>query len=105
MSLQIMPVPPLSITSSPNDAKTETLALQAYKTHSSRLLSQLYVEQPVWSPDGKQIAYVQYTGGAFDLWIVNVSYDKKAGKYRISGSPTQVTSGGIDGESRPVWTL
>lgn len=104
MSLQIMSVPPDSITSTPNDTKTEALALQAYK-HSSRLLSQLYIEQPVWSPDGKQIAYVQYTGGAFDLWIVKISYDAKTGKYRASGSPTQVTSGGIDGESRPVWTL
>jgi Tol biopolymer transport system component len=105
MSLQIMPAPPASITSTPNDTKTEALALQAYKAHSSHLLSQLYIEQPVWSPDGKQIAYIQYTGGAFDLWIVKVSYDAKTGKYRISGSPIQVTSGGIDGESRPVWIL
>lgn len=105
MSLQIMPVPSDAITRTPNDPKTETLALQAYKAHSSHLLSQLYIEQPVWSPDGKQIAYIQYTGGAFDLWIVKVSYTAKTGKYSVAGSPIQVTSGGIDGESRPVWTV
>lgn len=105
MSLQIMPVPPDAVTRAPNDPKTEALALQAYKTHSSHLLSQLYIDQPVWSPDGKQIAYIQYTGGAFDLWIVKITYSVKTGTYSASGNPIQVTSGGIDGESRPVWTV
>lgn len=104
MSLQIMPAPPDTITQTPNDPKTEAQALQSYRAHSSHLLSQLYIEQPVWSPDGKQLAYIQYTGGVFDLWIANVSYDAKTGKYHLTGSPIQVTSGGIDGESRPVWT-
>jgi Tol biopolymer transport system component len=105
MSLQVMPTPPDSVTRTPNDPKVEALALQMYKTHSSHLLSQLYIQQPVWSPDGKQIAYIQYTGGVFDLWIVNVNFDAKTDRYRVLGSPTQVTSGGIDGESRPVWTI
>jgi Tol biopolymer transport system component len=105
MSLMVMPTPPDSITQTPNDPKTEALALQAYKTQSSHLLSQTYIEQPVWSPDGKQLAYIQYTGGTFDLWIVKINYDAKTQKYSIAGSPIQVTSGGIDGESRPVWTM
>lgn len=104
MHLMVMPVPPDGITQKPNDPNTQKQAVQAYKAQSSLLLSQLYVEQPVWSPDGKQIAYIQYTGGTFDLWIANISYNAQTGKYSIQGNPTQVTSGGIDGEDRPVWT-
>jgi len=104
MNLDIMPTPPDAITQTPNDPKTQTLATQVYQTQTSHLLTELYIEQPVWSPDGKQLAYIQYTGGAFDLWIANVSYNAKASTYSITGSPTQVTTGGIDGESRPVWT-
>jgi hypothetical protein len=103
MHLMVMSAPPDSITRTPNDPKTEKLALQAYQK-SSLLASQLYIEQPVWSPDGKQIAYIAYTGNEFDLWIANISYNAQAGKYSLQGNPIQVTSGGIDGESRPVWT-
>lgn len=104
MSLDAMPVPPTSITKTPNDKNTEKQAVQAYKTQSSHLLTQLYIEQPVWSPDGKQIAYIQYTGGSFDLWIANLAFNAKTSTYSIQGSPIQVTTGGVDGESRPVWT-
>lgn len=104
MSLNVMPVPPDTITQTPNDPKAQALATQAYQTQSSHLLNQLYIEQPVWSPDGKQIAYIQYTGGTFDLWIANISHDAKTGAYSIQGSPTQITTGGVDGESRPAWT-
>ena len=104
MSLNVMPVPPATITQTPNDAATEKMAVQAFQTQSSLLLDQLYVEQPVWSPDGKQIAYYTYTNDTFDLWIVNVVYTAKTGKYSTQGSPIQVTSGGVDGASRPVWT-
>lgn len=103
MSLFVMPVPPIGITQTPNDAKTEKLAIQPYKSQSSHLLSQLYIEQPVWSPDGNQIAYITYTGGTFDLWIANIVHNAQTNKYSVQGTPIQVTSGGIDGESRPVW--
>lgn len=104
MGLYVMPTPPDTITQKPNDPNTEKLALQAYQTQTSHLISQLYIEQPVWSPDGKQIAYITYVGNSFDLWIANVSHNVTTGKYSIQGSPIQVTSGGVDGESRPVWT-
>jgi dipeptidyl aminopeptidase/acylaminoacyl peptidase len=104
MNLCVMPTPPDAITQNPNDPKTETQALQSYQSHVSHLLTETYIEQPVWSPDGKQIAYIQYTGGSFDLWIANISYDAKTSQYSITGSPVQVTSGGVDGASRPVWT-
>lgn len=103
MSLDIMPVPPDTITQTPNDPKTEQLAMQAYQTQSSKLLSTLYIEQPVWSPDGKQLAYIAYNSGSFDLWITNVNHNAKTGAYTVQGSPIQVTTGGVDGEVRPVW--
>lgn len=104
MALAVMPTPPDNITQTPNDAATEQLALKPYQTQSSRLLTTLYVEDPVWSPDGKQLAFVKYDGGTFDLWVANISVNAKTGAYSFSGSPVQVTSGGIDGEDRPVWT-
>ncbi|HEX7734546.1 MAG TPA: hypothetical protein VF458_06780 [Ktedonobacteraceae bacterium] len=103
ISLDVMPAPPDNITATPNDPKTEQQALQAYQTQSSHLLTQLYVQEPAWSPDGTQIAYFLYTGNSFDLWIANLTRDA-AGKYSVKGSPVQVTSGGVDGESHPVWT-
>lgn len=104
MSLDIMPTPPDNITDTPNDKKTEELAVQTYKTQSIHLLTQLYIQQPVWSPDGTQIAYITYTGNTFDLWLVNVVHNSKTNKYSVKGTPVQITSGGVDGESRPVWT-
>ena len=104
MNLMIMPAPPDTITQTPNDAATVKGAVQTYKEHSSHLLSSLYVENPVWSPDGKQLAYIEYDGGSFDLWIANLSYNSKTGVYSIKGTPVQAISGGVDGENRPVWT-
>ncbi|MGH2479768.1 MAG: hypothetical protein ACRDHW_08955 [Ktedonobacteraceae bacterium] len=104
MSLDVMPVPPDNITQTPNDPNTEKLAVQTYQTQSSHLVSSLYVQQPVWSPDGKQLAYITYNGGGFDLWITNLSPNAKTGAYTTQGSPIQVTTGGVDGDVRPVWT-
>lgn len=104
MSLRIMPVPPAVITQKPNDPGTQKLAVQAYQKQSSVLLNQLYVQQPAWSPTGKQLAYITYNSGVFDLWIANVSLNATTGKYSVQGSPIQVTTGGVDGDSRPVWT-
>lgn len=104
MDLMVMPAPPDNITSTPNDTKTESQAVQQFKTASSRLLSTLYVDNPVWSPDGKQLAYTTYNGSEFDLWIANLTVNAKTGAYSIKGTPTQITTGGIDGVSRPVWT-
>ena len=104
MELDVMPVPPARITQTPNDPTTEQLALHAYETASSHLLTGMYLSEPVWSPDGKQLAYYTYTNTTFDLWIAQVSYDAKAGKYSLAGNPIQVTSGGVDAASHPVWT-
>ena len=104
MELDVMPVPPTRITQTPNDPTTEQLALHAYEAGSSHLLTGVYLSEPVWSPDGKQLAYYTYTNSTFDLWIAQVSYDAKAGTYSIQGNPVQVTAGGVDAASHPVWT-
>lgn len=104
MELDVMPAPPATITQTPNDPATEQLALHAYATGSSHLLTNTYLSEPVWSPDGKQIAYYNYVNNTFDLWISNVSYDAKTGKYSLQGNPIQVTTGGVDAASHPVWT-
>jgi Tol biopolymer transport system component len=102
MGLYIMPVPE-GVTSNPNDPKVEQQALAPYRK-SSHILSGLYVSQPVWSPDGKQIAYISYINNEFDLWLANITFNAKTGKYSLQGNPVQLTTGGIDGNSRPFWT-
>jgi Tol biopolymer transport system component len=102
MGLYIMPVPE-GVTANPNDPKVEQQALVPYKK-SSHILSGQYVSQPVWSPDGKQIAYISYNNSEFDLWLANVTYNAKTGAYSLQGNPVQLTTGGIDGNSRAFWT-
>jgi hypothetical protein len=102
MGLYIMSVPE-GVTTSPNDPKVEQQALIPYKK-SSHILSGLYVCQPVWSPNGKQIAYIAYTNNEFDLWLANITLNAKTGHYSLQGNPVQLTTGGIDGNSRPFWT-
>ena len=103
MGLWIMAAPPSSVTATPNDPNTAKQAMSVYFA-STRILGNLYLSQPVWSPDGKQIAFFQYTNSEFDLWVVNVNLDAKTGKYSIQGSPQQLTTGGVDGNSRAYWT-
>jgi len=102
MGLYIMPVPE-GVTSNPNDAGVAQKALTPYKK-SSHLLSGLYVSQPVWSPDGKQIAYISYNNNEFDLWLANLAFNARTGQYSLRGDPVQLTTGGVDGNSRPFWT-
>jgi dipeptidyl aminopeptidase/acylaminoacyl peptidase len=104
MALDVMPVPPANITQTPNDPNTEQLALQAFETKSSSLLASAYLSEPVWSPDGKQLAYYTFANNTFDLWIANLSLNTKTGTYSLQGNPIQVTSGGVDAASHPVWT-
>ncbi|HVB75688.1 MAG TPA: hypothetical protein VNE38_19235 [Ktedonobacteraceae bacterium] len=103
MGLYVMPAPPASVTATPNDPATEKQALSVYFA-SSHILSSLYLSQPVWSPDGKQIAFFEYTNSEFDLWLANITKDAKTGKYSMQGSPVQLTTGGLDGSSRAFWT-
>lgn len=55
----------------------------------------------VFSPDGKQIAFLRETGGLIDLYVMDVSDALIGGPPRPA---TKLTRGeGIDGDSRPAW--
>ncbi|HLJ32347.1 MAG TPA: hypothetical protein VKU38_01790 [Ktedonobacteraceae bacterium] len=101
--LYVMSTPTASVTSNPNDPTAVKAALVPY-AKSSLIVSGQFISQPVWSPDGKQIAYLSYTNSEFDIWLANVSVDPKTGVYKMSGSPVQLTQGGVDADSRPFWT-
>lgn len=49
--------------------------------------------QPVWSPDGKQLAYFAYRDGNYDLWTVKAD----------GTDPRAVTSGTYD-DREPAWS-
>jgi dipeptidyl aminopeptidase/acylaminoacyl peptidase len=102
MGLYVMPTPE-NITSSPNSSTVAKKALLPYK-QSSLIIKGQFISQPFWSPDGKQIAYLSYNNQSFDIWLATVTIDPKTGRYVMKGSPVQLTNGGIDGDSRPVWT-
>jgi Tol biopolymer transport system component len=94
---------PTNVTQTPNNPGTQQQALLPYK-HSSHLISGTYLSRPTWSPDGKQIAYLVEGNEELDLWIINISHNAQASAYSVQGSAVQVTSGGIDGDSRFAWT-
>jgi Tol biopolymer transport system component len=105
MGLYVMSVPTTDVTKTPNDPATEKLALQPY-AKSVQILTSEFVSQPVWSPDGTQIAYYTYNETFFDLWLVTVTKDAKTGQYKMKGTPQQLTHalGNLDADSRPFWT-
>jgi len=103
MSLYVMPLPTQNVTSDPNNPTSIQQAIAPYKK-ASLLLTQQFVSQPMWSPDGKQIAYLSYTNNEFNIWLASVTVTSKTGAYKIQGTPVQLTTGGVDGDSRPFWT-
>jgi Tol biopolymer transport system component len=55
----------------------------------------------VFSPDGKQIAFLRESAGVIDLYVMDVSEALVGGPPRAA---TKLTRGeGIDGDSRPAW--
>ena len=102
MALYVMPVPE-GVTSDPTNPTVQQKALQPY-AKSSFILRQQFISRPVWSSDGTQIAYISYDNGTFDLWLANINFDSKTARYSMKGSPVQLTTGGVDGDSRPFWT-
>jgi dipeptidyl aminopeptidase/acylaminoacyl peptidase len=102
MGLYVMPTPE-GITSDPNNPQVEKKALLPYQQSKLLIKGQL-VSQPVWSPDGHQIAFLYYSNHEFNLWLLKLNFDKRTGSYSPAGSPIQLTTGGVDGDSRPFWT-
>lgn len=101
--LYVMSPPTTNVTANPNDPTAIKAALTPY-AKSALIVSGQFISQPVWSPDGKQIAYLSYSNSEFDIWLANVSVNPKTGAYKMSGSPVQLTQGGVDADSRPFWT-
>ncbi len=105
MALYIMPVPDGLTTGLKPTPTVEQKALASYQ-QSSLIVTSLYVSQPVWSPDGKQIAYFNYTNNVFNIWLADLQGDPKTGIYKMNSTPVQLTDAGghLDADSRPFWT-
>jgi len=98
----VMPVA-TGVTTTPNDPTTEQKALRPSQ-RSVRLLQGLYYARPTWSPDGKQLAYLVERNEELDIWVVNLKFNPTTGIYSLEGSEEQVTTSGIDGDSRFSWS-
>jgi len=91
------------VTADPTSSTSQQRALLPAKS-ASRLLRGTYEARPTWSPDGKQIAYITEFNNELDLFVATLSYHATTKTYTIQGTPVQVTSGSIDGDSRFMWT-
>ena len=101
MSIYIQQVPN-GITDNPGD-DADKKGLATYK-NAQLLIKGQFVCQPVWSPDGKSLAYIMYNNNSFDLWLAHLSVDAK-GKFKLNGDSVQLTDTGnkLNADSRPVW--
>ncbi|GCF08285.1 TolB family protein [Dictyobacter arantiisoli] len=112
MSLNVMPVVNgvTNDTNNPNVDVTSTANQQrglAGYGKSVKLKTSQYISQPVWSPDGTQLAYYEYNNTTFDLWLATIIKNPKTGAYSIKqDSEVQLTqaNGSLDSDSRPAWT-
>ena len=57
---------------------------------------------PIWSPDGKSLLYLGYDNNEYDLYLVQLAVNGT--NISVQSGPTQLTQGGVDGDSRPTWT-
>jgi len=91
----------------PNSQTNLNNALLPYNTQSSKLLTNRYVSEPIWSPDGTQLLYYGFSNNTFDLYLVTLTKDSKTGAYSAKpDSQVQLTqaNGQLDADSRAVWT-
>ena len=112
MSLYTMPVAenvandPTVAHFNPNSQQNSDKALIPYNTQSSKLLTERYVSEPIWSPDGKQLLYYGLSNNTFDLYLVTLTKNTATGLYTIvPDSKVQLTqaNGQLDADSRAVW--
>jgi hypothetical protein len=91
----------------PNSQKNADKALVPYNTKSSKLLTDRYISEPIWSPDGTQILYYGFADNIFDIYLVTLTKNTKTGTYNIQvNSQIQLTqtNGQLNADSRAVWT-
>lgn len=102
MGIYVMQVPD-GVTANPNNATVQQQALVPY-SKASLIVKGTFVSQPLWSPDGTQIAYLGYDNNKYDIFLATVKKDAKTGTYSMQGTPTQLTDAtNLDGDSRPFW--
>ncbi len=131
-NLYIMPIPDTAITGTPNsvDGGPEVYNLEyggktiyytntSYYDHSLKLADGMY-GNPVWSPDGKHLVLMKFdttdNGGTFNLFLATLKFAAPGATptstatpapttaaISIDGAQVQLTQGGVDGESRPIW--
>jgi Tol biopolymer transport system component len=90
----------------PTDSANLQKALVPYSTKSVKLLTNYFVNQPVWSPDGKQLLYYNYYNNNFDIWLAMLNKDPKTGEVSMKpNSQVQLTqsNGQLDSDSRASW--
>ena len=112
MSLYTMPVAegvannPNDPAFNPTDPANLQKALVPYSTQSVKLLTDHFVSQPVWSPNGKQLLYYDYQNNSFDIWLATLNKDPKTGAVSMKpNSQVQLTqsNGQLDGDSQASW--
>jgi Tol biopolymer transport system component len=113
MSIYTMPVAenvandPNVANFNPNNPTNAANALVPYNTQSKKLLTDRYVSQPVWSPDGTKLLYYGFSNNTFDLYLVVLTKDTNTGLYSVKpDSQVQLTqtNGLLNADSRAVWT-
>jgi TolB protein len=73
-----------------------------YPTASAVLVQSGIVSQPVWSPDGKAIAFMMLAKGSFDLFTIPLN---TSGPITAAGAAVPITHGSfLDADSRLAWS-
>jgi len=83
-------------------APTYTREQRPYPSESAVLIQSGVISQPVWSPDGRSIAFLMLTKGSFDLFILPLTIDSAI---HAAGVAQAVTHGSfLDADSRLAWS-
>src|SRR5579859_4589620 len=129
-NLYIMPIDP-TVTGTPNQEEygLEGNGRSTYYTNTSyygqsQKLADGIIGNPVWG-DNNTLFFTMFNNGSFDLYMAKVKFSAPAATgatpttptpgatpttpppavptITLDGAPIQLTQGGIDGASRPVW--
>lgn len=84
-----------------HDGRNDVHAVEVKTGQDVALTSDGKSWNSVFSPDGKQLAFLRESGGVIDLYVMDISEALVGGPLR---APVKLTRGeGIDGDSRPAW--
>ncbi|HYM50914.1 MAG TPA: hypothetical protein VET65_10150 [Candidatus Limnocylindrales bacterium] len=74
-----------------------------YPTQAASVIQGGMVAHPVWSPDGRSLAFLRLVNGSFDLYVLPLSID--ATGIHAQGAPIALTQGSFfDADSRLSWS-